>query len=1392
LLLVVTGSLCAQDPLPTPGVENPALDPVVQRNIQDWAIQQRGLPDDWTHHYLLFSNPGTEQQALESGNYEQWRKIVNDPRFTLQQIKRSAGTKTLEGAGLPAASPPSAEPLGAGAPVQGPGIVWSNGPTRPRTVLKKDWAVPIGGVAASGTGTATTNNASGTSTVTVDGQTLTGSAPTAASASGIFTGAPGAGQGVTITNGSNALKLTTNATTSTVVGTVSAAPSSTTAPTITLTNSAGSSPNTLTLTTNGTGATATGTFSGTGPTNSQTITIENALNSNTLTLTFSTGSATPGTGTVTVSNSIGAANGDTVTIGSVVYTFEETTTAFTGEPFTGAQYYCQNATSPCVWWGTSAANQAQALYAAITNNPAACPTAAEGLYGNWQSTCYSYITAPNPDVTATLANPGTGAAISLINTTGSNVPFLTTSSQGAFALTSTAGAIILGNTSGTGSASFSAVAASGDTITIGATTYTFQTSSLAAVGSVLYGASASDSAANLSAAINDVPAQCANPAGGPCFNVSGANASVGSAASAGVVTVGNLTNATVAWNKSSGAITLSPATIPAPSGSCTSSTSGALNLSPSAATVASYLAAAINSCNGTYSAVGVTANAAAGVVTITDTTPGSYTTLGPLGGNASNFVWSSVTPGTAGTNTCTSSTTGSFATSNSNATVATNIAAAVNACTNSYPAVGLTASSGSAGTFTVTNPIPGPFLAVGASNNTGLFSWGTVTVGSSGTNTCTSSTTGTFATSNSTTTLASNLAASIAACPAAAGVTATSAGAVVAVTARVAGSSGDSIALGNSISNFTWSGADLSGGSDGTTSGTTFAYWSGAAAVSTSQLAANIATAINENTTLKTVVSATSNGNETIVTANTPGTVGNSYGTTVANFAGFAWGAATLTGGTPGAVVQPNMYPAKYSFSLTAASCSDFVVYPTGTAGANGAASIVAFSNLYTGGCSGTVPSVYWGYNTGGMATTSPVFSLDGTQLTFVQVSGTTASLVLLKWSAGSGTPTLPVTPAAATLATYRGCVAPCMVTLAFSGGHNDTYSAPYYDYSDDVAYVGDDNGNLHRFTGLFEGTPAEAGSPWPVNLSASSKLGSPVYDPGTGNAIVGDFGGVLHSVTASSGTVHGTTISVGDAIADAPLLDISAGKLYAFVTTSSYTDIGDNAIYQLPSNFTSITGVNVVPVGTGGAGDYLYSGTFDNVYYSSATPTGNLYTVANTSGTTSGAILYRIPIANSTMGTPVAAVSGLSVAGVRPWPSPLNEFCNNGLSACTSNGTQTTAGTDYIFFSVDRGTGNGCTNTAGNGCVLSYDVSNPAAISRAGSGLNVTTPAGNGCWPTGGIVIDNSVPTSALAGASQTYFIGLGSNTAGGPTGTTQSSSNCAAGTANTIAATQASQSNP
>jgi len=567
--------------------------------------------------------------------------------------------------------------------------------------------------------------------------------------------------------------------------------------------------------------------------------------------------------------------------------------------------------------------------------------------------------------------------------------------------------------------------------------------------------------------------------------------------------------------------------------------------------------------------------------------------------------------------------------------------------------------------------------------------------------------------------------------------------------------------------------------------------------------------------------------------------------------------------------VQPNAYPAKYGASTTTASCTgDFVVYPTGRAGTNARASIVAYSNLYSG-CGGTVPSVYWAYNTAETVSTSPIISSDDTQVAFVEVVGTAATLVLLKWksnttgrtvtgtvTAGSATFTLTAgaltandvgvqisgtgipagdtiasvtsstagtlasnatashagetltitaeavaTPGVAptvTNANYRSCAAPCMTTLAFSGAHNDTLSAPFYDYIfDDALYVGDDSGNLHKFTGVFFGTPAEAASPWPVVLNATYKVTCPVYDPASGYVFVANTDGILYAVgtgtgtpATTSGSIHGTSAALGGAIIDGPLVDSSAGMVYVFVAQNS---AGNNAVFQFNATFTSGTGNGAatgIPVGTGGAVNYLYDGAFDNVYFESATPTGNLYVVGGT-GALAGGTLYRIPITNSVMGTPVAAVTGLNTT-VRPWPSPLSEFCNNGTSACATNGTATTSGTDYVFFSINSGAESGCTAGAGNGCILSYNVSNPSAVAISGNGLNVTTPATNGCWATGGIVIDNSVPSGTLAGASQGYFINLNGNGAGGPLRGTYTSTGCTNADTSTINAVQASQASP
>jgi len=213
------------------------------------------------------------------------------------------------------------------------------------------------------------------------------------------------------------------------------------------------------------------------------------------------------------------------------------------------------------------------------------------------------------------------------------------------------------------------------------------------------------------------------------------------------------------------------------------------------------------------------------------------------------------------------------------------------------------------------------------------------------------------------------------------------------------------------------------------------------------------------------------------------------------------------------------------------------VVYNTSLNGSSSQATIVAFDNLYTS-CTGGTPLTYWAYNTGttGAVVTSPVLSFDGSQVAFIQNTAGAATLVVLRWKAGTGTLAAPVAP------TVGGCTAltaPCQTNVIFSTANSDTtptdsFSSPFYDYAHDVLYVGDDLGFLHKFTGVFLGTPTEVvatgpASLWPANLTLGfGHLSSPVY--------VDSFDEVL--VTASDGDLYAvdSTGGVGDNAIDPKL----------------------------------------------------------------------------------------------------------------------------------------------------------------------------------------------------------------------------------------------------------------
>ncbi len=413
----------------------------------------------------------------------------------------------------------------------------------------------------------------------------------------------------------------------------------------------------------------------------------------------------------------------------------------------------------------------------------------------------------------------------------------------------------------------------------------------------------------------------------------------------------------------------------------------------------------------------------------------------------------------------------------------------------------------------------------------------------------------------------------------------------------------------------------------------------------------------------------------------------------------------------PGASVGAGNFPAKYSFQTSTATCStdpnpDFVVYPTGLTGTATQATIVAYDNLYSG-CSGTVPSVYWAYDIGlaGQILTSPVFSLDGTQVAAVSSSSGVGVLVLLKWAPSTTqTVTTPhlLTPAIIP-STYPGCTAPCALILSLAEGVNDTTSSVFYDYAHDVAWVGGTGGWLHKISPVFKGTalnpPAEVitgGFPVQLNGGASA-LSSPVYDSGSGNVFVGDLGGFLYRVNASTGAVTTSgQLDFGVGLVSGPIVDSTSGLVYAFASNNGTTNCTGgtgpcSSVYIFPTNFASGSVSSDVAVGGSvPAPAPLYEGAFDNAYRTSTNATGNLYVCGNTG---QRPIIYKVPITAGVLGH---AVTGTALATGTANCSPVTDVYNpNALLGPT----------EWIFASTTTlGWGNSC-SLGGTGCLMSLTV---------------------------------------------------------------------------------------
>jgi hypothetical protein len=419
-----------------------------------------------------------------------------------------------------------------------------------------------------------------------------------------------------------------------------------------------------------------------------------------------------------------------------------------------------------------------------------------------------------------------------------------------------------------------------------------------------------------------------------------------------------------------------------------------------------------------------------------------------------------------------------------------------------------------------------------------------------------------------------------------------------------------------------------------------------------------------------------------------------------------------------GATVGAGNYPAKYSFNITQANCtSDFAVYATGLPGSTGQASIAAFNNLYSG-CGGTVPSVYWAYNTSFTVVTSPVFSRDGTQVAFVQRSASgAASLVLVKWAASTtdtiGTPT---TLTRSTPLAYLTCTTPCRTSLSLLNSaltrDDDTLSSVFYDYSSDTAYVGDSAGFLHQFTPVFLGVLAEVRTGgWPVQVNSGSltpALTSPVHDFATGNVFVADVGGFLYSVdptgvVTTSGQLDFSALNDGGpGIVQGPVVDSTSGFVYVYAPSDGSQGCAVGAtpfdcagVFQLTTGFLggdtgseAVVGSSTVSGATPSPSP-LYIGAFDSTYLNSVDASGNLYVCGNTGG---DPVLYQVAITAGSFGTVNPGPVLSTTFTPTPACSPVTDILNPNVSG---------GATEWIFASTTNGgASSGCSS---GGCIFNF-----------------------------------------------------------------------------------------
>ena len=342
------------------------------------------------------------------------------------------------------------------------------------------------------------------------------------------------------------------------------------------------------------------------------------------------------------------------------------------------------------------------------------------------------------------------------------------------------------------------------------------------------------------------------------------------------------------------------------------------------------------------------------------------------------------------------------------------------------------------------------------------------------------------------------------------------------------------------------------------------------------------------------------------------------------------------------------LYPAKYTFNInsipnceglnTPPNIGDYVAFPTGALGAtntnmttpNGQASIAIYNNLYStqsggGYCMTDGPTVFAAYinalcpaiTSSDPISSSPVLSVDGTQIAWVTSTGKVQILTYGLGFTGAAVPESVLNPA---------CIGPepggdnatlqTVILANAKGTPTVSISSLFVDYNTDSAYVGDDDGFLHKITPFFTATGAlkeiaalgwqplhaytvgtlivdtngyieectNAGTSGSSHPSWSATWGAAVPDHGITWTNIGSGGGWPIYVTGSSGNTDSSPLNgpIFDSVSKNVFVGDQNGSLYYVLDPPSSTVVGSCASGVSLYPCLGVSGTTTIPAAMG------------------------------------------------------------------------------------------------------------------------------------------------------------------------------------------------------------------